>query len=124
MGRRDSNVGPKHQQGPHPTVGAQLVEHLVRRGAGPRQAVRVDSPDRGDVRAGLGIVEASVAGQLVGLLAVLATALPIALPGQGGEPTTRASGQTQSQRQVNEGQRGVGAVAVLLGAACGEHHGR
>lgn len=71
---------------------------------------------------GLGIVEATVAGKLVGLLAVLPTALPIALPGESGEPGTRSARQAQGQRQVDDGQRG--AVAVLLGSPGGEHHGR
>lgn len=63
-------------------------------------------------------------GQLVGLLAVLPATLPVALPGEDGEPGTRPARQAQGQRQVDEGQRGVGAVAVLLGSPGGQHHGR
>ena len=57
-------------------------QQLVRRAARAGQLVRVDAPDGGDVGARGGVVEPAVAGQLVGLLPVLAAALAVALAGE------------------------------------------
>ena len=64
-----------------------------------------------------GVVDLAVAGQLVGLLAVLAPALAVALPGDGAEAGARVAGQAQRQGQRDEGGDGVGAARVLLAAA-------
>ena len=74
------------------------------------------------VRAVRGIVEPAVAGQLVGLLAVLAPALAVALSGQAAIAAERLAGLAERQRQVDEGEHVVDAVALLLRAAPGQHH--
>ena len=87
---------------------------------GHRQVVGVDAPDGGDVRAGGRVRQRAVAGQLVGLLPVLAAALPVALAGDGAPAAARPAGQPERERQVDPRLGGVGAAAVLLGAARGE----
>src|SRR5207253_807516 len=62
--------------------------------------------------------------ELVGLLAVLTSALPVALAGDAAPPGIRLAGLAEGQRQVDEAQRRVGALAVLLGPPGGEHHDR
>ena len=116
-------VGRGQQQHPHPAVGAEPVQQLVGRDPGAGQLVGVDAPHRGDVRPGGRVGQLAVAGQLVGLLPVLAPALPVALPGDRAPARSRAAaGQPERQRQVDPGGGGVGAVGVLLGAARGEDH--
>jgi hypothetical protein len=70
------------------------------------------------------VVDAPVAGQLVGLLSVFPSALPVALAGDRAVTGVRPAHQAQRQGQVEVRLRGVGAVAVLLGAARGEDHRR
>ena len=122
VGRGDDDVGGQHQQRPHAAGGAQPVEHLERRQPRAGQLGGVDPPDRGDVRAVGRVGQLAVAGQLVGLLAVLTPALPVALPGDRAVARVRAPGQPEGQGEVDEGLRGVGAAAVLLGAARGQNH--
>ena len=110
-----------HEQRPRPAGPAERGEQLDGRAPGPGQVVRVDAPDAGDVRAGGGVVDLAVAGELVGLLAVLAPALAVALAGDRSRsrcPTR--PGRPSGQRQVDRGGDGVGALGVLLGAAAGQ----
>ena len=65
-----------------PSVSSSLVGRVAR----PRQVVGVDAPDAGDMRPVRGIVDLAVARQLVGLLAVLAPALAVALAGEQPQP--------------------------------------
>ena len=81
-GRGDDEVGGHDQQGAHAAVRAQRVQQFIGRAARPGQFVGVDAPDAGDMGAVRGVVDLAVAGQLVGLLAVFAPALPVALPGE------------------------------------------
>jgi len=76
------------------------------------------------VAARIGVVDAPVAGKLVGLLAVLAAALPVALAGQAAVARVRAAGVAERQSEVDERLDGVGALALLLGSATGEDHRR
>ena len=69
-----------------------------------------------------GIVDAAIARKLVGLLAVLAAALAVALPGQRAVAAERLAGLAERQHEVDEGEHVVDAVALLLRAAPGEHH--
>ena len=92
-----------------PPGGAEAVEHLVGGDPGLRELVGVDAPDAGDVRAGGGVGEHPVAGQLVGLLAVLAPALAVALarssspsPEDGRPGRPRASARLIQARAVSE----------------------
>ncbi len=89
--------------------------------AGPGQVVGVDAPDGGDVRAGGGVRQRPVARQLVGLLPVLTPSLPVALAGDRAPAAAGTPRQPEGQRQVDPRLRDVGAAAVLLGSAGGEH---
>ena len=87
-------------------------------GSGKR--FRVDAPHAGDVRASGRVGDLAVAGQLVALLAVLATALAVALPGERAVSRAGDPDEPQDEREVDRRGRGVGAVDVLLDAATGE----
>ena len=110
----------EHEEGADAAVGAERVEQLERRPPGHRQVVGVDPPDGGDVGAGGRVLQRAVAGQLVGLLPVLAAALPVALAGDRAPAAAGPAGQPERERQVDPRLGGVGAAAVLLGAAGGE----
>ncbi len=120
VGGRDHRVGAEDQQGPGPVRGAQGVQEFVRAAAGAGQGVRVDPPDPGDMGAGRRVGDHAVAGQLVGLLAVLAPALAVALAGEAAVAAALPAGHAQGQGQVDEGGRGVGPLAVLLHPAPAE----
>ena len=64
----------------------------------------------------------AVAGQLVGLLPVLATALAVALAGEAAVAGARLADHAERQGDVDPGEDGVGAGGVLLGAAGGQDH--
>ena len=83
---------------------------------GPGRLSGVDAPHPGDVLAGGRVVDHPVAGQLVGLLAVLAAALAVALAGEAAVAGVRRARQPERQGQVDPAEHGVGALAVLLGA--------
>ncbi len=121
---RHGDVAGQHEQHPDAARGAEPVEHLVRGAAGPGQLVGVDAPHGGDMCAGGRVVQPPVPGELVGLLAVLAAALPVALAGDRAVAGARPPDQPERERQVQVRLRGVGAVAVLFGAAGGEDHRR
>ena len=100
---RHDDVGRDHPQGAHPAVVANGIEHLVGGQTRLRQVVGIDAPDLGDVGARQRVIQAPVTGQLVGLLAVFAAALPVALPGHGavaGEPAPRKA-QGRDARLMN-----------------------
>ena len=112
------------QQRPDAAGGAEAVEHLVR-GARPAGQPVGSTPHTPATCARCGrVVDASVAGQLVGLLPVLAAALTVALAGERPVARVRPAGQPEREREVDERLRGVRADAVLLGAAGGEDHRR
>ncbi len=69
------------------------------------------------------VVDLAVAGQLVGLLAVLATTLAVALAGDRPEAGPRVAGQPEREGECDEGRHRVGAARVLLAAAGGEDVG-
>ena len=92
-------------------------EQLEGAAAGTRQVGGVDAPDRGDVRPRGRVVDLAVAGQLVGLLAVLAAALAVALTGDRAEAGAGVAGQPEREGEGDEGRHRVGAARVLLGAA-------
>ena len=117
VGGRDDGVGAVHEQHPRPALGAERGEQLEGAAAGTGQVGRVDAPHRRDVRPRCRVVDLAVAGQLVGLLAVLAATLPVALAGDRAEAGARVAGETEGERERDEGRDGVGAARVLLGAA-------
>ena len=75
-----------------------------------------------DVLARGRVVDHPVAGQLVGLLPVLAATLAVALAGEAAVAGVRRPGLAEGEREVDPRQHGVGAGRVLLGAAGGQHH--
>ncbi len=87
---------------------------------GPGMIVGIDAPHAGHVLAGGGVGDHPVAGQLVGLLAVLAAALAVALARDGAVAAALGAHEAERQGQVDDGGDGVGAVDVLLGAAARE----
>ena len=88
----------------------------------PGRESGVDTPDPRHVRTRGRVVDHPVAGQLVGLLPVLASALPVALAGQAAVARSRLAAHPQRERHVDPGQHGVRPGRVLLGAAGGQHH--
>src|SRR6185436_14578307 len=97
-------VRAEHEQSFHAALAADAVEHLERRAAGPGELVRAYAPDPRHVRAGRGVVDAAIAGKLVGFLAVLAAALPVALASEGAEAAPPPPRKAERQRQVHEGE--------------------
>src|SRR6185436_21020978 len=117
-------VRAEHEQSFHAALAADAVEHLERRAARPGELVRAYAPDPRHVRAGRRVVDAAIAGQLVGLLAVLAASLPIALARERPEAAAQAARKPEAERQVHEGEHVGDALGLLLGAARREHHRR
>ena len=76
-----------------------------------------DAPDLGDVRAVLGVLDVAVAGQLVALVAVLAPALPVALPGDGAVAAARLADPPGGEHEVDARQHVLDALRVVLDAA-------
>ena len=111
VGRGDDELEPSTSSaaGPPSVPSASSSSNADR--PGPGSVVRVDAPDPGDVRAGGRVVDHPVAGQLVGLLAVLAAALAVALAGEAAVAGERPAGQAERQGEVDPGQHGVGALA-------------
>ena len=68
------------------------------------------------------VFDQAIAGELVGLLAVLAPALAVALAGQAAVPAGRLADLAQRQHQVGEGQDRVDALRLLLGPAARQEH--
>ena len=93
----------------------QALQQLHGRHARSGQDVRVDAPDTGHVLTRGRIGDHPVAGQLVGLLAVLAATLAVALPGEGAIAAALGSDETEQEREVDGCRDGVGAIGVLLG---------
>ncbi len=69
-----------------------------------------------------GIIDAPVAGKLIGLLAMFAAALTIALPGQAAVAAVRLAHLAQREREIDAGENVIDAVALLFGAARGQNH--
>src|SRR6266700_1865747 len=88
----------------------------------PSRIAPTSRPSRTDMLAGSRIIDAAVARELIGLLPVLAPALPVALAGQAAVSATHGARQTQREGQVDQRRDRVGAVAVLLCPAGSEYH--
>ncbi len=122
VGRGDRDVRAEHQERPDAALRAERVEQLV--GALPlaRQRRGVDAPDARDRRAVVGVFDQPVAGELIGLLAVLTSPLAVPLTGQAAVAAVRLADLAEREHQVGEGDDGVGAFRLLLRAAPGEQH--
>ena len=68
-----------------------------------------------------GVVDPPVAGQLVGLLSVLAAALAVALAGEAAVAVEGPADAAHREREVDERQDVADALRLLLGAARREH---
>ena len=112
-----------HEQAADPARFAQRAQQLDRGQSHAGQAVGVDAPDPGDVCASNGIVDPAVAGQLVAFLPVLATALSVALAGEGAVAGVSGADEAEHEAEVDRGGGRVGAVGVLFHAAPGENVG-
>src|SRR5919107_4687711 len=92
----------------------------LRRQAGAWNERFGNIPDFRHVRAGGRIGDLAVAGQLVGLLAVLAAALAVALAGERAVAAAGTAWQAQQEAEVDGRGGGVRAVDVLLHPASGQ----
>src|SRR6267142_1419279 len=101
---------------------AKGVEQLGGGQARPRQFVWRNFPYCGDLGPVHRIVQLAIARQLISLLAVFATALPIALPGHAGIAAKGLSGVAKREHKINERQNVVHALALLFRAASGQEH--
>lgn len=119
-GRGDHGIGAEDEQRAGAVGAAERVEQLVGRHAGAGQLGGVDAPHLGDVGAGRRVVDLAVAGELVGLLAVFAPALAVALAGEAAVPGVRAAGQAEGEGEVDVRAYRVDALGVLLGAPGGQ----
>ena len=70
----------------------------------------------------LGVGDVAVAGQLVALVAVLAAALAVALPGDRRHAATGLAELAGGEPEVDRGEHVVDALGVLLDAAGVQHH--
>ena len=73
-------------------------------------------------RAVLGVGDVAVAGELVALVALLATALAVALPGDGGDATAGLAELAGGEAEVDGGEHVVDALGVLFDATGVQQH--
>src|SRR5207245_3265024 len=114
VGRGHDGVRANDQQRPHSVRLAQRREQLVGGAARAGDLLLLDLPDLCEMAPRRGIVDAPVAGELVGCLPVLAAGLSVALPGQpavsGDAPPLPAEGE----RDVDESERVGTSLRLLL----------
>ena len=91
--------------------------------AGLRNFVRSNAPDFRRMSARFGIADRTLAGKLVALLAVLASALAVALPGDHGAAGTFPSDVAGREAQVNQRQTVFNAFRLVLDSARMQHNG-
>src|SRR5262249_20759468 len=89
-----------------------------------RQTRRIDAPGSGDVLAVRVHLDQPVTGELVGLLPVLAAALSVSLSGEAAVAGTGIPDLPEREREVDEREDGIDALALLLRPAAGEEHRR
>src|SRR5262249_2040972 len=105
-------------------AGVDLAEHLVAVDPGPRKLVGGHAPDPGHVGAMLGVREVPHARELVALLAVLAPALSVRLPGDRPVAAALAAEPPRGEHDVDPAQAVLEAVAVVLDAPGVEQEAR
>jgi hypothetical protein len=74
------------------------------------------------VGAVLGVGDVAVAGELVALVAVLASALAVALSGDRGDTTAGFAELAGGEPEVDRGEHVVDALGLLLDATGVQHH--
>ena len=123
VGGADDEIGAVHEQRARTAGVAERAQQLYGRHAGAWEGLGVDAPHGGDVGPGGVVLDRAVAGKLVGLLAVLASALSVALARDGAVPAAFGTHESQRERERDGRGDGGGAVGVLLHAAAGQHEG-
>ncbi len=123
VGARHDDVGREDHHASHGAAGTRSVEDLAGRHPRFRQRVGVDTPDGRDLGAMSRVGDLTIAGKLVGLLAVFAAALSVSLAGETAVAAERLAGLTERQDEVDESQDVVDALALLFGTAAAQHHG-
>ncbi len=121
-GDATTRLEPKTEQRAHAARLADRVEEFVRASAFAWEPIGWDSPHSRHVLAGRGVVDMTIARQLVGLLSVFSPPLPIALPGQAAISTERLAHFAQSQHEVGERRHRVHALGLLLRTTSGQQH--
>ncbi len=100
-----------------------LPDHLHHGGSGGREFGLLDAPDLADLTAVLGVGDGASAREEVGLLAVLAAALPVALAGDGAVSGTGLADVAGGGAEVDHGQAVLDALRVVLDAPGVPGHG-
>ncbi len=121
IGRRHERVEADRQQALDGAV-VDRFDQLLRRQALAGDVGFVAVPHlchRGTV---LGVGDVTVAGQLVALVAVLATTLAVALPGDRRHPATGFAELAGGEPEVDRGEDVVDPFGVLLDPAGVQHH--
>ena len=122
VGHRHGDVRADHDERVNAIGRADRVNQLVCRSARTGNGCGRDAPDLGDGCPCGRIVDAAVSGELIGLLAVLAAPLAVALTGNRAVAAVRLSDAAESERQVDVGQGVVHALRLLLGASRRQNH--
>src|SRR5207245_6845056 len=122
IGRGHDGVRANDQQRPHSVRLAQRRGQLVGGAARAGDLLLLDLPDLCEMAPRRGIVDAPVAGELIGFLPVLAAALSVALPGQAAVAGEGPALPAEGERDVDESERVGDSLHLLLGPAAGEHH--
>lgn len=100
-----------------------LPDHLHHGGAGAGEFGLLDAPDPADLRPVLGVADGAAAGQEVGLLAVFAAALAVALPGDGAVAGAGLADVAGGDAQVDDREAVLDALGVVFDAAGVPGHG-
>src|SRR2546426_493745 len=102
---------------------AQRREQLVGGAARSGDLLLLDLPDLCEMAPRRGIVDAPVAGELIGFLPVLAAALSVALPGQATVAGEGPALPAEGERDVDESERVGNSLRLLLWPAARERTG-
>src|SRR5205823_4252412 len=92
-------------------------EHFVRIDAGAGDVFLFNPPDAGDVFAMLGVGDVAPAGELVALLTMFASALPIRLADDGAVAALGFANPSRCKNEVDGAQRILHAVGMMFDSA-------
>lgn len=104
-------------------VALHLPNHLHHGGAGGREFGLLDAPDLADLTAVLRIGDGAAARQEIGLLAVLAAALPVALAGDGAVAGAGLADVAGGGAEADHGEAVLYALRVVFDAPGVPGHG-
>ena len=120
--RGHDDVRADDQERADTVLATEGLEQFERRLARTGDRRLGDVPHRGEVAPRQRIVNLAIAGELVGLLAALASALSVALTGDRPVTAEAPADLTKGQCEVEIRERVVDALRLLLRAAAGQHH--